>query len=260
MSQERIPQAPPEPDSQRPYTPETPPEAFDPAIVPETRREILGTLTEGGWQRAKDAVAAVEFKKHAYNPNFLRAAAEMHDFDPVRFEREVKFSDDDWEHFRKAAARMPQADWKITYAAALKKLNPARFAEEKPISPKEWGDAFGRVWHGLDSEADLVGAHELQTLDPEEFAKRMQEKWPVVKAGVEQHHPSFWSENYDRIREYVLLAGLAEGIKPKGEPAFRVSQAEWDLYKRDLWEIQDHGSAPVRFFRLANAASKLRLK
>lgn len=259
----------------KPYIFETPPERLDPNVVPETRQEVLKALTERGWERAKewfqkeipDTVNPELVKERVYTTGFLKGADLMHDFDPVRFDREAQLTDSDWKRYRQNAQRERR---QIEYAAALKKMDPARYEAEHPIQEEEIDNAFKSLsisrWVGDSiAQRDLSIPRALKALAPERFQTFRESKffrerdWPEVKetlAWLEQHRSVDMPDT--RTLELVTLRGQLQDMKPEGEPNFTITRAEQQVLRRELWSTQDHGYAP-RFFHLANAASKLQI-
>ena len=251
------------------YVAETPPELLDSSIIPETRQEILNVVTERGWEQAKRWFSGREAQRYGNGGlpiGFLEGAVSMHEFDPVRFCREVPLDNDDWESFRKGAWREGQESI-VHYAAMLKHLDPERFEQTKPINDKDLQDVFRSISSKESiSEWDLFT---LKVLIPERLQQLTKserfrtEQWPAMKERLKRSEAERNYSNYEsKTIELLLLRAFLQELRPAGEPPFNMKRQELDVLKQKLAQLHNYGDPDetVRAFYFANAASRLRIE
>lgn len=252
---------------EEPLKVETPMEKIEGTpVVNETREEILGMVSETDWQHAKDE--AFDILQSGYWEAYtLNQLAEMRKFDPERFDKEIEVAGNSWQRLMaKVECEEGYPNYYLLSARNLKAVNPKLFEEQfwnrMDSSHKEnnWKRIMEQVHQSKNYPREFLWlASAVKDLDPERFQQEIGVSeeftsvvWPQIVKEVERMKDKY-------PEDFAIAAGIAQSIKPEGEPDITMDEKTWNEVKKGL----DHalrGKLFRLFFSMANNASRLQVE
>lgn len=252
---------------EQPFKVETPAEKIEGApVVNETRKEILGMVSEADWQRAKDKTLGM-LQSGYWDVYTLNQLAGMRKFDPERFDKEIEVAGQPWQQLMaEVEQEESHPEYYLLTARDLKAVNPKLFEEQfwnrmdSARKKNNWKRIMEKVRQCKDYPLEFLQlASAVKDLDPKRFQQQIGESeeftkviWPQIVKKVEKMR-----ERYPE--SFAMAAGEAQNIKPENEPDITIDEKTWNKFKKEL-DYTLHSELFRAFFYMANDASCLKVE